>query len=171
MKHFNFLLKRKTFSASTLISRFGVDKLKCAIKPIGNVVDFCAFEYRQAIRIDHYLDAGGILKSADVATVLANDERGAQHPHKFAAHELLQPPGTVFFGDLVVFVRQQGEVEVLLLDEPFNGLDPSTQIRLINMLNEIKRTDSTTLMIFTENKLWWWQTLLLKNLEGLCHKE
>lgn len=37
--------------------------------------------------------------------------------------------------------------EVVVLDEPFNGLDPSTQIRLIGMLNELKKTSGTTLLI------------------------
>lgn len=37
--------------------------------------------------------------------------------------------------------------EILILDEPFNGLDPSTQIRLINMLNDLKTNTGTTLLI------------------------
>jgi ABC-2 type transport system ATP-binding protein len=37
--------------------------------------------------------------------------------------------------------------EILILDEPFNGLDPSTQIRLINMLNDLKKNYGTTLLI------------------------
>lgn len=37
--------------------------------------------------------------------------------------------------------------ELVILDEPFNGLDPSTQIRLISMLNELKKTSGATLMI------------------------
>ena len=37
--------------------------------------------------------------------------------------------------------------EVLILDEPFNGLDPSTQLRLIKMLNEIKEKERTTMLI------------------------
>lgn len=37
--------------------------------------------------------------------------------------------------------------EILILDEPFNGLDPSTQIRLINMLNDLKKNHGTTLLI------------------------
>lgn len=37
--------------------------------------------------------------------------------------------------------------ELVILDEPFNGLDPSTQIRLINMLNEYKKTSGTSMMI------------------------
>ena len=37
--------------------------------------------------------------------------------------------------------------EIVILDEPFNGLDPTTQIRLVNMLNEMKSsTDSTVLV-------------------------
>ncbi len=34
-----------------------------------------------------------------------------------------------------------------ILDEPFNGLDPSTQIRLKNLLNKLKREKQTTLLI------------------------
>jgi len=37
--------------------------------------------------------------------------------------------------------------EVLILDEPFNGLDPSTQLRLINILNELKEKTGTTWLI------------------------
>ena len=39
------------------------------------------------------------------------------------------------------------EPEVIILDEPFNGLDPSSQIRLINMLNKLKDEKQTTLLI------------------------
>lgn len=39
------------------------------------------------------------------------------------------------------------EPEVIILDEPFNGLDPSSQIRLINMLNKLKMEKQTTLLI------------------------
>jgi ABC-2 type transport system ATP-binding protein len=39
------------------------------------------------------------------------------------------------------------EPEVIILDEPFNGLDPSSQIRLINMLNNLKKEKQTTLLI------------------------
>lgn len=37
--------------------------------------------------------------------------------------------------------------EVLVLDEPFNGLDPSTQIRLINILNNLKNENEITMLI------------------------
>ncbi len=39
------------------------------------------------------------------------------------------------------------EPEVIILDEPFNGLDPSSQIRLINMLNKLKNEKGTTMLI------------------------
>ena len=39
------------------------------------------------------------------------------------------------------------EPEVIVLDEPFNGLDPSSQIRLINMLNNLKKEKQTTMLI------------------------
>ncbi|MEZ5197752.1 MAG: ABC transporter ATP-binding protein [Bacteroidales bacterium] len=37
--------------------------------------------------------------------------------------------------------------EILILDEPFNGLDPSTQIRLKNMLNTLKKENGMTMLI------------------------
>lgn len=37
--------------------------------------------------------------------------------------------------------------EILILDEPFNGLDPTTQIRLIKLLNELKKTTDITMLI------------------------
>jgi len=37
--------------------------------------------------------------------------------------------------------------QILILDEPFNGLDPSTQIRLIKMLNELKTKTDITMLI------------------------
>jgi ABC-2 type transport system ATP-binding protein len=37
--------------------------------------------------------------------------------------------------------------EVLVLDEPFNGLDPSTQIRLKNILNKLKTEHEVTMLI------------------------
>ncbi len=37
--------------------------------------------------------------------------------------------------------------EILILDEPFNGLDPSSQHRLIKILNTLKSESSTTLLI------------------------
>jgi ABC-2 type transport system ATP-binding protein len=37
--------------------------------------------------------------------------------------------------------------DVIILDEPFNGLDPSTQIRLINMLKELDNQKDTTILV------------------------
>ncbi len=37
--------------------------------------------------------------------------------------------------------------DVLILDEPFNSLDPSTQIRLTNLLNELKKDKQITMLI------------------------
>lgn len=37
--------------------------------------------------------------------------------------------------------------EVLILDEPFNGLDPSSQLRLIRILNQLKKNSVCTLLI------------------------
>jgi ABC-2 type transport system ATP-binding protein len=37
--------------------------------------------------------------------------------------------------------------EVLILDEPFNGLDPSTQIRLKTLLNQMKKELQITMLI------------------------
>lgn len=40
-----------------------------------------------------------------------------------------------------------GEPEILILDEPFTALDPSSQIRLKRMLNELQEQHQTTLLI------------------------
>ena len=37
--------------------------------------------------------------------------------------------------------------EIIILDEPFNGLDPSTQIRLINMLKNLDTNKDTTILV------------------------
>ena len=37
--------------------------------------------------------------------------------------------------------------DVLILDEPFNSLDPSTQIRLVNLLNNMKQEKQITMLI------------------------
>jgi len=37
--------------------------------------------------------------------------------------------------------------EILILDEPFNGLDPTTQIRLIKLLNELQDSTGITMLI------------------------
>jgi ABC-2 type transport system ATP-binding protein len=37
--------------------------------------------------------------------------------------------------------------EVVILDEPFNGLDPSSQIRLINMLKNLDNHKDTTILV------------------------
>jgi ABC-2 type transport system ATP-binding protein len=37
--------------------------------------------------------------------------------------------------------------EVIILDEPFNGLDPSSQIRLINMLKSLDSQKDTTILV------------------------
>jgi len=37
--------------------------------------------------------------------------------------------------------------DVLILDEPFNSLDPSTQIRLSKLLNELKKERQMTMLI------------------------
>jgi ABC-2 type transport system ATP-binding protein len=37
--------------------------------------------------------------------------------------------------------------EILVLDEPFNGLDPTTQIRLIKLLNQLKENSDITMLI------------------------
>ena len=39
------------------------------------------------------------------------------------------------------------EPELLVLDEPFNGLDPSSQIRLKNILNKLKKEKQVTMLI------------------------
>ncbi|MFA6128161.1 MAG: ABC transporter ATP-binding protein [Bacteroidales bacterium] len=37
--------------------------------------------------------------------------------------------------------------EIVILDEPFNGLDPSTQLRLIRILNDLKKNKGTTVLV------------------------
>jgi ABC-2 type transport system ATP-binding protein len=39
------------------------------------------------------------------------------------------------------------EPEVIILDEPFNGLDPSSQIRLIKMLQNLDNNKDTTILV------------------------
>jgi ABC-2 type transport system ATP-binding protein len=40
-----------------------------------------------------------------------------------------------------------GDPEVLVLDEPFNSLDPTTQIRLKILLKDLKKQDNVTMLI------------------------
>lgn len=51
--------------------------------------------------------------------------------------------------------------EILILDEPFNGLDPSTQIRLIRLLNELKETSDITMLISSHD---------LNHVTGVCNR-
>lgn len=51
--------------------------------------------------------------------------------------------------------------EVLVLDEPFNGLDPSTQIRLINILNKLKNEHEVTMLISSHD---------LKHVTEVCNR-
>jgi len=51
--------------------------------------------------------------------------------------------------------------EILILDEPFNGLDPSTQLRLIKILNNLKTNSGTTLLISSHD---------LKHVAEVCER-
>jgi ABC-2 type transport system ATP-binding protein len=51
--------------------------------------------------------------------------------------------------------------EILILDEPFNGLDPSTQLRLIKILNNLKTNSGTTLLISSHD---------LKHVTEVCER-
>lgn len=51
--------------------------------------------------------------------------------------------------------------EVLVLDEPFNGLDPSTQIRMIKLFNDLKINHKTTLLISSHD---------LKHITEVCQR-
>lgn len=51
--------------------------------------------------------------------------------------------------------------EVLILDEPFNGLDPSTQIRLINTLNKLQTEYEITMLISSHD---------LKHITEVCDR-
>ena len=46
-----------------------------------------------------------------------------------------------------VAAAMMADPEIIVLDEPFNGLDPSSQIRLINMLNDLRKVKQTTLLV------------------------
>lgn len=97
-------------------------------------------EYFEFIRNIHGLSKGDLEKFYEEFFNFFNDEilgnkkfirdlsRGNQQKVGIAAALMTQP-------------------ELVILDEPFNGLDPSTQIRLINMLNEYGKTSGTTMMI------------------------
>ena len=41
-------------------------------------------------------------------TIFANYESAAQHAHIFAAHKFLHIPGAIAFGNLMIFVGEQG---------------------------------------------------------------
>lgn len=51
--------------------------------------------------------------------------------------------------------------EILILDEPFNGLDPTTQIRLIKLLNELKEKSDITMLISSHD---------LNNVTEVCER-
>jgi len=51
--------------------------------------------------------------------------------------------------------------EILILDEPFNGLDPSTQIRMIKLLNNLKTNHHTTMLISSHD---------LKHVTDVCQR-
>jgi ABC-2 type transport system ATP-binding protein len=97
-------------------------------------------EYFEFLRNIHGLSAGDLEKFYETFFTFFNDEilgrnkfirdlsRGNQQKVGIAAALMTNP-------------------ELVILDEPFNGLDPTTQIRLINMLNELRKTTGTTLMI------------------------
>lgn len=51
--------------------------------------------------------------------------------------------------------------DILILDEPFNGLDPSTQIRLINLLNHLKVNSDITMLISSHD---------LKHVTEVCER-
>lgn len=111
-------------------------------------------EYFEFIRNIHGLSAGDLEKFYEEYYPFFNDEilgkkkfirdlsRGNQQKVGIAAALMTKP-------------------ELVILDEPFNGLDPSTQIRLINMLNELKKTSGTTLMISSHD---------LKHVTEVCER-
>jgi ABC-2 type transport system ATP-binding protein len=51
--------------------------------------------------------------------------------------------------------------EVLILDEPFANLDPSSQLMLVNMLRELCATRSMTILVSSHD---------LNHITGLCHR-
>lgn len=42
-----------------------------------------------------------------------------------------------------------GNPEIIILDEPFANLDPSTQIKLKNLIKELSKHDGVTFLIST----------------------
>jgi ABC-2 type transport system ATP-binding protein len=54
-----------------------------------------------------------------------------------------------------------GNPSYLILDEPFTGLDPSTQIRLKRFLNELQETKNITLLISSHD---------LNHITEVCHR-
>ena len=86
-----------------------------------------------------------------------------------AVAEALEPLANFFNGEILgkgKFIRdlsrgnQQkvgiaaallAEPEVLILDEPFSSLDPTTQSRLKNLLQELRATRSVTMLISSHN--------------------
>ena len=54
-----------------------------------------------------------------------------------------------------------GDTKLLVLDEPFNGLDPSTQIRLKNLLIELNEKEKMTMLISSHD---------LKHVTEVCNR-
>jgi ABC-2 type transport system ATP-binding protein len=46
-----------------------------------------------------------------------------------------------------VVAALMADPEIIILDEPFNGLDPSSQIRLIKMLKDLDNNKETTILV------------------------
>lgn len=111
-------------------------------------------EYFEFIRNIHGLSNGDLEKFYEEFYTFFNDEilgnkkfirdlsRGNQQKVGIAAALMTKP-------------------ELVVLDEPFNGLDPSTQIRLMNMLNDYKKTSGTTLMVSSHD---------LKHITEVCDR-
>ncbi len=54
-----------------------------------------------------------------------------------------------------------GDTKLLVLDEPFNGLDPSTQIRLKNLLIELNEKEKMTMLVSSHD---------LKHVTEVCNR-
>jgi ABC-2 type transport system ATP-binding protein len=97
-------------------------------------------EYFEFLKDIHGLSAGDLTAFYDEFSSFFNDEILSKKKFiRDLSHGNQQKVG--------IAAALMSKPELLILDEPFNGLDPSTQIRLINMLNELKKTSGTTLMI------------------------
>ncbi|MBN2175592.1 MAG: ABC transporter ATP-binding protein [Bacteroidales bacterium] len=97
-------------------------------------------EYFEFLSNVHGLSQGDLEKFYQNFTEFFNDEiLGKKKLIRDLSHGNQQKVG--------IAAALMAKPEVLILDEPFNGLDPSTQIRLIKILNNLNRETEITMLI------------------------